>query len=44
MKAVYVINPDNPMKGNGCSPIDGNRCHPENRKVEIVNQYTQESL
>lgn len=44
MKVVYVINPDSTMKGNGCSPKDDNRYHPENKKLEIVNQYTQESL
>ena len=35
MKVIYVVNPDNPIKGNGCSPTDGNRCHLENSPSEL---------
>lgn len=41
MKVIYVVNPDNPMKGNNCSLNDGNGCYLENSpcdlgKVKIV--------
>lgn len=35
MKAIYMVNPDNPMRGNGCSPTDGSRCHPENSSSDL---------